>query len=76
MDPERTVLSPFCGRLRSKKAAFLAAPPQTASDILDGSNHCWCDRTKLAVGPDSDVVSPEDCRRDRECYVPWGSPRT
>ena len=80
METKRIELSPFCGALRSKKACFLDAPPRTESDILDGSNHCWCDRTKMSVGPDQDLVAPEDCRDGRDCYVPWGSygpgPRT
>ncbi len=75
MEPETRVLSPFCGRLRSKKACFLDAPPRTTEEIMDGSNHCWCDQTKMAVGPDRDLVGPEECRRGRDCYVPWGSAR-
>ncbi len=72
----RLPLSPFCAKLMSKKATFLQAPPQTAGDILDGSNHCWCGATKMAVGPDRDVVAPAECRQGRECFVPWGLSRS
>ena len=73
MDPKTIRLSPFCGKLRSKKACFLDSPPQENGDILDGSQHAWCDRTKMAVGADHDLVGPDLCREGRECWVPWGS---
>jgi hypothetical protein len=68
----RRLLSPFCAKLWSKKKHFLTTPPQTERDILDGSNACWCNQTKLAVGPDRDVVAPDRCREDRACFVPYG----
>lgn len=61
---------PFCSKLRSKKSYFLDSPPKTVGDILDGSGQCWCLDTAQAVGPDGDVVMPESCQRDRDCFVP------
>lgn len=64
-------LSPYCKKLRSKKLAFRPGPPLEDGDILDASNRCWCDATKMTVGPDHDLVSPADCRADRSCFTPW-----
>lgn len=62
-------LSPFCVHLQSKKTFFLRAPPMQTSDILDGSRHCWCRQTMQAIGPDGDVVDPDECRRGRSCFA-------
>ena len=67
--PSALNLSPFCIHLQSKKTFFLRAPPMEVSDILDGSRHCWCRRTMLALGPDGEVVDPEDCRSGRSCFA-------
>jgi hypothetical protein len=64
------VLFPYCLELRSKKLAFSRTPPRSEDDILDASNHCWCATTKQALGPDNELVRPEDCRSGRECYRP------
>ena len=76
MEPKSPLISPFCAKLQSKKAHFLQSPPQTNRDMVDGSNHCWCELTQLALGPDRDLVNPEDCRSDsrRDCFVPYGTP--
>ena len=76
MESKASILSPFCSNLQSKKAHFLQAPPQTNRDIVDGSNHCWCELTQIALGPDRDLVNPEDCRSQRACYTPYGAPQT
>ncbi len=65
-------LSPFCKHLTSKKAYFNELPARTKEEVVDGSNHCWCAKTMLAIGPDGDVVGPDDCLADRECYLPQG----
>jgi hypothetical protein len=62
----------LCARLRSKKYYMLGRPALTAEDILDGSQHCWCQRTKLAIGPDAGVVDPTECCAGRSCYEPLG----
>jgi hypothetical protein len=67
-------LSPYCRLLRSKRIFFLAGPPRTESDVLDASNSCWCARTMRALGPDRDVVHPDECRAGRSCYEPWVAP--
>ncbi len=61
--------SPFCEKLRSKKYYFLDTIPMSDDDISDASNHCWCGQTKQAVGPDGDLVMPEDCTPSRSCYL-------
>lgn len=60
--------SPFCKYLTSKKAYFEELPPMTEEEVVDGSNHCWCAKTQLAVGPDTDPVAPEDCQAERDCF--------
>jgi len=69
-----TPISPYCGRLRSKKYYMVGHPPLCEEDLLDGSRHCWCQRTKQAVGPDADLVAPEACQSERTCYEPIGAP--
>jgi hypothetical protein len=61
-------IHPFCEDLRSKRYYFLQAPPMETSDILDGSNDCWCCRTWMRLGPDGDPPHPDDCRAGRACY--------
>ncbi len=68
-ETDRTVQSPFCERLRSKKYYFLNTIPTTEDELVDASNHCWCAETQQAVGPDGFVVVPEDCKSARPCYV-------
>jgi hypothetical protein len=60
--------SPICADLRSKKYYFLQAPPMTSEDVLDASNDCWCERSHDRVGPDKDLVHPDDCRAGRACF--------
>jgi hypothetical protein len=67
-----SAVSPLCARLRSKKYYMLGRPPLEEADILDASQHCWCQRTQQALGPDGDVVRPRDCVAGRECYEPIG----
>jgi len=62
------VLFPYCRELRSKKLTFARTPPRTEEDILDASNHCWCARTMQALGPDGELVRPEECRAGRDCF--------
>lgn len=62
----------LCARLRSKKYYMLGRAALRAEDILDGSQHCWCHRTKMAIGPDAGVVDPNDCVSGRGCYEPLG----
>jgi len=71
----RLELSPYCAHLRSKKSRFLASPPRTEGDILDASRHCWCERTMQLLGPDRALVDPDDCRRGRSCFEPYGGVR-
>lgn len=61
-------VSPICAHLRSKKTFFLDGPPMDSAEVLDASGHCWCRRTQQAVGPDGEVVDPEDCRAGRSCF--------
>ena len=60
--------STFCREIRSKKFYFLKSVPVDESELLDGSNHCWCYRTMQVVGPDGNMVRPQTCRPGRGCY--------
>jgi hypothetical protein len=61
-------LSPFCIHLRSKKLFFGSAPPMEESDILDGSESCWCRSTMQVLGPDKERAAPSECRAGRSCF--------
>lgn len=65
---ELPMQSAFCSELRSKKFFMMDALATSASQYLDGSNHCWCCRTQLVVGPDGGRVRPEHCVPGRSCY--------
>ena len=67
--------SPICAEIRSKKYFFLTAAPMTASDVIDNSNDCWCNRTCDRVGPDRDSVHPDDCTAGRVCFKPIFGPK-
>lgn len=66
--PAPAVVAPFCIHIQSKKAYFLGRPPNTEQELLDASQSCWCRRTMQALGPDGEVVDPDDCRLGRGCY--------
>jgi hypothetical protein len=59
----------YCLHLQSKKTFFLRGPAQAESDILDASQHCWCRKTMQAIGPDGEIVDPEDCGPGRACFA-------
>ena len=61
-------VSPFCSSLSSKKILLSGSLPMTVEDVLDASNHCWCEQTQQVLGPDREPVSPEDCRKGRACF--------
>ena len=61
-------LSPFCAHLGSKKLMLAQRPPTVDADVLDASNHCWCEITHQIIGPDGCAAHPEDCRKDRTCF--------
>ena len=63
-----TVSSPYCREIRSKKYYFLQEMPTEEHHLRDGSNHCWCLRTMQVVGPDGEMVRPENCTAGRSCY--------
>lgn len=65
-------ISPFCADLSSKKRTLFGRAPRNEEELLDGSRHCWCNRTMLAVGPDGAIVDPEDCRVGRSCFRAYG----
>jgi len=60
--------TPFCGDIRSKKYFMLDTIPSDASDLMDGSGHCWCYHTQQPIGPDGLHVLPELCKPGRVCY--------
>jgi len=75
MTPSDPPNGAICAALRSKRYYFLDAPPARGEDLLDGSNDCWCARTQAKVGPDDDLVHPEDCGPHRSCFRPAGERR-
>jgi len=64
-----TLQSPFCGNLRSTKFFLKQRFPMATEDFLDPVNHCWCRCTMQAIGPDGDLVHPDECDPRRGCYV-------
>ena len=60
--------TPFCTHLRSKKSYFIREPALEETDLLDGSGHCWCRKTMLALGPDGEAAGPSACRAGRTCF--------
>ena len=68
MGQEEIVTSPFCRELRSKKYYFLQEMPTEEEHLLDVTNHCWCNRTMQAIGPDGERAHAGDCKPDRPCY--------
>lgn len=67
-------LGPLCSELRSKKWHFLERPPRSSEELLDGSGHCWCAETMMSIGPDSELVDPDDCRSSRTCFRSMDNP--
>jgi hypothetical protein len=61
-------LTAFCGDLRSKKFFMLHSLPTKPADFYDPSGHCWCYHTQQPIGPDGELVMPERCGPDRNCY--------
>ena len=61
--------SPFCARIRSKKFYDLEQMPIKTEHLLDQSGWCWCNQTMQTIGPDGELVQPEDCTAARVCYV-------
>ncbi len=43
--------------------------PTEANHLLDQSQWCWCRKTMQTIGPDGELVQPEDCTAQRGCYV-------
>ena len=67
-DPRTPPVSPFCVHLASKKMMISERPPLEDSDVLDSSQHCWCELSHMLIGPDGDAAHPEDCRKGRDCF--------
>ena len=63
-----TLQSPFCSELRSKKFFMIGGIATEAAQYLDGSDHCWCFKTQIPVGPDGGKVYPDRCVPGRSCY--------
>lgn len=62
------VQSPYCREIRSKRYFFLREMPTEDHHLRDPSNHCWCRQTMQVVGPDGEMVRPQDCVSGRSCY--------
>ena len=57
-----------CKLLRSK-SMFVEEEPDPSVARSD-SGICWCVHTQNCLGPDGDVVTPENCRPGRSCFEP------
>jgi hypothetical protein len=55
-----------CRLLRSKRMFIDVEPDPTVPSMDSGS--CWCVHTQNCLGPDGQVVSPEDCSSERICF--------
>lgn len=67
-EPTELGVSPFCAHVRTKKSYFLDASARTEDDLMDGSGRVWCRLTMQSVGPDGELVLPDDCRSHRDCF--------
>ncbi len=67
-DRTKPTISPFCIHLASKKMTLIEGLPMTTGDVLDASEHCWCEKTMQILGPDRGVSHPEDCKKGRTCF--------
>jgi hypothetical protein len=68
-DDASAVTSPFCSELRSKKFFLVQeSVPTEAAQYLDGSDHVWCFKTQLPIGPDGGKAYPNRCVPGRTCY--------
>lgn len=65
---KKPVLSPYCQHLSSKKLMMAEEPPLVDRDVLDASQHSWCEVTHKVLGPDRFSCGPEDCRQGRGCF--------
>jgi hypothetical protein len=54
-----------CNCLRSKEMFYDTGVPLSERS---GSGIYWCTRTHNCLGPDNDVVGPEDCITSRPCF--------
>lgn len=58
----------LCADLNSKKLMVTGGLARSSEDVLDRSQHCWCERTCKQLGPDGQLAWPEDCTAERTCY--------
>ncbi len=58
----------LCADLQSKKLMVTGGLARSAEDVLDRSQHCWCERTCKQLGPDGELAWPADCTEGRSCY--------
>lgn len=66
--PNPSLPEPLCRYLSSKKLMVTGALATTSEDVLDRSQHCWCEQTFKAIGPDGELAWPEDCTKARSCF--------
>lgn len=60
--------SPHRCRLIRSKWMFIGAEPDTENRTESGI--CWCVHTQNCLGPDGQVVTPDNCTVARPCYEP------
>lgn len=66
---------PVCKNLRTK-ASYV---PDLRDEFYMENHHPYsqyhCVKTLRAIGPDDDIVCPEECTAKRSCYVPMLKPQ-
>jgi hypothetical protein len=55
-----------CRMIRSKWMFIEAEPDPTVPHTE--SNICWCVHTQKCIGPDGQVVTPDACNSERDCF--------
>ena len=47
----------LCADLNSKKLMVTGGLARSSEDVLDRSQHCWCERTCKQLGPDGQLAA-------------------
>jgi hypothetical protein len=55
-----------CNCVRWKSLFYQAEPDPSVPPAYD--NSYWCAMTQSVLGPDGQVVEPENCRPERGCF--------
>lgn len=65
---------PICKHLRTKASYIPDLRDEHYMEVHHAYNHYFCLKTLHAVGPDDDIVCPEECTSKRACFRPMVLP--